>query len=352
VSGLSIWPPVPPGVYARRRQRPPFPFDRPGVRLFARARHGLWHAVRALGLGPGDEVLVPAYHHGSEVEALVAAGITPRFYEGEDGVAPPAEPGLGPRVRALYLNHALGFPSDSLRWRRWADDHRLLLIEDAAMAWLATEREAPLGSLGDAAIFCVYKSVGVPDGGAVVCRGVLPRPSGRPYTGLVPALRRHGAWAAARSRWIAGLRPVSAQPYDPERDFALGDPWTPPLGTTVRLLPRLARREVAAARRERFRWLAARLAQALPAPFSVLPPGAAPFVLPIEADDKPRALAILARAGIAATDLWRVPHPALPAERFPGAMRLRERVIGLPVHQELRAADLRRIADVAEEALR
>src|SRR5205823_10573872 len=74
---LTIWAPLPfRRLLASRPDPPPFPLADPRCRLVTRARHGLWLGVRALGLGPGDEVLVPAYHHGSEVEALVRAGVT------------------------------------------------------------------------------------------------------------------------------------------------------------------------------------------------------------------------------------------------------------------------------------
>src|SRR6266498_5145150 len=86
---LDVWPPLSPVSHLR----PPagtgqFPLAEPGVALFARARHGLFLGVRALGLLPGDEILAPAYHHGSEIEALVQAGLEPRFYEATETLEP------------------------------------------------------------------------------------------------------------------------------------------------------------------------------------------------------------------------------------------------------------------------
>ena len=120
---LTATPPLPPGVYRRPPIVPnPFPLSEEQCRLFARARHGLWHAVRVLGLQAGDEVLVPAYHHGSEIEALTQAGLLCRFY-GSGSRLEPDEADLaeliGPRTRALYLIHYLGFPQDVRHWRAW-----------------------------------------------------------------------------------------------------------------------------------------------------------------------------------------------------------------------------------------
>jgi dTDP-4-amino-4,6-dideoxygalactose transaminase len=156
---LTVWPTLPPDAWIRDRHAPlPFPLDHKGWRLFARGRHALWHGVRALGLGPGDAVLVPAYHHGSEVEALLRVGLECRFY-GTDERLEPHEEELERLfkngVRALHLTHYLGFPQDAPRWRRWCDERGLLLIEDAAQAWLASWDGRSVGSLGDLAMFCL-----------------------------------------------------------------------------------------------------------------------------------------------------------------------------------------------------
>src|SRR5512142_2119507 len=56
-----------------------FPFDQPGLRYRYFARNAVWDAVRLLGLS-GKRVLVPAYHHGVELETLLAAGVEPVFF--------------------------------------------------------------------------------------------------------------------------------------------------------------------------------------------------------------------------------------------------------------------------------
>jgi len=350
VSGLvGVWPTLPPGVYARRPGvRLPFPLDAPRCRVFMRARHGLWQGVRALGLQPGDEVLVPAYHHGSEVEALRLAGLVCRFYDGDDELAlsePELESLAGARTRALYLIHYLGFPQDASRWRRWCDEHGLFLLEDAAQSWLASVGGEPVGSAGDLAIFCLYKTFGVPDGGAVLARVEIPPPSGR-RLGAAALARRHAWWLLGRAGRLArrGREPGA---YDPGLDFALGTPTSPPALATMPLVRRLAREDVAAVRRAHYRRLLADLGEAVPAPFARLPEGASPFALPIRTQDKPRLLARLRSAGVDALDFWSVPHPDLRAEAHPQAAARRGSTVCLPVHQELRPADLDRIAEAA-----
>lgn len=347
---LTIWPPPPRGTYLERPARAlPFPLHEPHCRLFSRARHALWAGVRSLGLEPGDEVLAPAYHHGSEIEALVRAGLVCRFYEAHDDLVPEAaelEELIGARTRALLLIHYLGFPQDALRWRRWCDDRGLRLLEDAAQAWFASTGGDPAGAAGHLAIFCIYKSVGVPDGAILLCDPPPVAPT--PAEGRVVRLARHQLITEMTSSTrVAGLaQRLAADERDTAlRDFALGDPTAPPSPATTYLLPRLARADIAAHRRRNYRTLLDRLGDLVPAPFNTLPVDAAPLFVPVvpATGEKAELLAQTADRGVAGLNFWSVPHPELPANRFPGAAKRRRSVVGLPVHQELRPGDLDRM---------
>jgi perosamine synthetase len=351
VPRLSVWPPLPFRPYTRRPARSlPFPLEEPGCRLFSLARQGLYTGIKALGLKPGDEVLVPAYHHGSEVEALIQAGIVCRFYDAGRHLEPDEkdlEALLGPRVRALYLTHYLGLPLDAARWRAWCDQRGLLLIEDAAQAWLSSRDGRPVGSHGDLSIFCLYKTFGLPDGAAVISNFPLepPRPGRR--VGIARVATRHGLYLAQRWGWLAGLRHrlERAGVHDPRRDFALGDPGRYPYVTTDFLLARVTYPAAQAARSANYAFLLERLERFVPEDFAHPPEGASPFAFPIRSSSKEELLDRLARYGIAAIDFWSVPHPRLPARDFPRAAALRESIVALPVHQELGARELERIVD-------
>ena len=346
---LQILAPLPPAVYARRPVEVlPFPLDQPGWSLFARARHGLWHGLRALGLGDGDAVLAPAYHHGSEIEALVRAQLTCHFYDATATLAPDEdelERLLGPRVRALYLIHYLGFPQDAARWRRWCDQRGLLLIEDAAQAWLTSLDGRPAGSFGDLAIFCLYKTFGLPDGAAAIHAGPLSLadPLRRASLSARPLLGKHLEWLESRAPIPRRERDRGTAVYVAERDFALGDPASDPSVPTSFLLSRLVARDAALGRRLNYQVLLDELGEDVRTPFTSVPQGASPFVFPIETEEKSALLERLDRHGIRALNLWSVPHPTLRAAAFAGAEARRARVVGLPVHQELRRDDLDRI---------
>lgn len=346
---LSTWPTLPPGIALRHRRTPPFPLGQAGALFTAQGRGGLHLGLVALGVGPGDEVLVPAYHHGSEVEAVLGAGARAVFYGGTPRLEPDSDELEQLRTaatRALHLTHFLGFPQDCARWRRWCDERELLLIEDAAPAWLAQCGGHPVGTYGDLAMFCLYKTVGVPDGAITVCRAPLEGSAKGPV-GWTGALKRTAAWAAQRLSPARRLAFRGAgRRFEPARAFALGEPARPAARTTRSLVGRFDHHEVRERRRRHYEQLLEALGDRVAAPFDSLPAGAVPWVFPVEAEDKAGLLSHLRSDGVNPLDYWSVPHPALEAARWPAIARRRARTIGLPVHQGLGARDVARIAEL------
>lgn len=348
---LSVWPPLAPTTYWRPQQvRLPFPLEDPRCRLFSKARHGLHHALAKLGLGPGDEFLVPAYHHGSEIEVLTRAGIRCSFYDLDDHLRPRPDElesliSEG-RTKALYLVHYLGWPQDAVYWREWCDRHSLLLFEDAAQAWLASFQGRPLGSWGDVSFFCLYKTFGLPDGAALL--SVAPPGNDGPNdqsSSMGPVLKKHAAWLESRfslaSTAAASVRNDGA--YDYRTDFELGDPNSSPAKSTLSLLARVASTRAIGGRRANYLTLLDQLGDLVPRPWNDLVPGAVPFAFPIAVDNKSALLGRLAEHGVAGLDLWSAAHPVVEdVDGFKVSSR-RRTIVGLPVHQELRPSDLDRI---------
>lgn len=348
---VNVWAPLPPDAWLwPRATQLPFPLDRPEFRLFAFARQALWHGLGALGLEPDDELIVPDYSHGSEIEALERAGLKARFYRCDDRLEPieeELEPLIGPRTRGLYLIHYNGFPQDSARWRSWCDQRELLMIEDGAQAWLSSRDGAPVGSLADLAFFCAYKTYGLPEGALLIGREP-PTPLYKdPGRGLGAVARRHGVWLAQRSAAFTSLaeRVLPTAEYAPTLDFELGDLQSLPWSTTAPLLYRLVSQDAAAARRSNYRVMLRELADAVPEPFDELPEGASPFFFPVRCQRKQALLDHLADRGIKALNVWSATHPSVsPVERSDALVR-RATTVGLPVHQELGAAHLERVID-------
>lgn len=340
---LSVWVPPALGAFRRRRRKSlPFPLEDPSCYTVALGRHALWHGIRSIGLHPGDEVLVPAFNHGSEVEMYNRAGLGCRFFEATPSLAPdPAELErlLSPEVKALHLIHYLGFPQDAARWRKWCDGHGLALIEDGAQSWLARRDERPVGSWGDIAIFCLYKTYGLPDGALLVSDRTMARSRQRPRIGVKPIVKRE-----------LSLRKIATRPAarsETLRAFELGDPDRAPARVTTAMVMRLADEQTAAHRRENYSYLLERLHPHVPTPFDQLPAGASPFAFPVTTEDKQGLVGMLRVERIRAESFWSYPHPLVPTERFPGAAGRRAHTVALPVHQELSKDDLEKIAQIA-----
>lgn len=132
-------------------------------------------ALRALGIGPGDEVVVPALTFYATAEAVVNAGAIPVLCDVDpntfDMTAATAEPAIGPRTKALIPVHLYGNPAPISELRELASAHGLRVLEDAAQAAGARLDGKMAGALGDVATFSFFPSKnlgGFGDGGAIV----------------------------------------------------------------------------------------------------------------------------------------------------------------------------------------
>jgi dTDP-4-amino-4,6-dideoxygalactose transaminase len=132
-------------------------------------------ALRALGIGPGDEVIVPANTFIATAEAVAATGAAPRFVDVDPAnllVSPEAvRAAINRRTAALIAVHLYGQPADIDALRPLCDRSGIALVEDAAQAHGARWRGRRAGALGDVACFSFYpgKNLGAfGDGGAVV----------------------------------------------------------------------------------------------------------------------------------------------------------------------------------------
>jgi dTDP-4-amino-4,6-dideoxygalactose transaminase len=148
---------------------------RPHAVGVANGTDALQLTLTALGIGPGDEVIVPANTFVATAEAVVAAGATPRFADVSPDTllltAPDLEAAITPRARAVVVVHLYGQLPDMDALGEAAARAGLALIEDAAQAHGATWRGRRAGSFGSAGCFSFYpgKNLGAfGDAGAVV----------------------------------------------------------------------------------------------------------------------------------------------------------------------------------------
>jgi dTDP-4-amino-4,6-dideoxygalactose transaminase len=132
-------------------------------------------ALAALGVGPGDEVLVPAYTWMSSAAAAVHVGAVPILVEiNETLTMDPAdiERKISPHTRAIVPVHMGNRPCDMEAILAIARKHRLLVIEDACQAVGIKFRDKFCGAIGDAGAFSFnqHKNLTIGEGGAVLLR--------------------------------------------------------------------------------------------------------------------------------------------------------------------------------------
>jgi dTDP-4-amino-4,6-dideoxygalactose transaminase len=126
------------------------------------ATMGLAVALKAIGIGPGDEVLVPPYTFIATASAALLLGAIPVFVDVdlETLLIDPAliDQAVTPRTRAIVPVHHGGSPADMDGVMAAAQRHELRVVEDAAQAHGAAWRGRPVGAIGDVGVFSFQSS--------------------------------------------------------------------------------------------------------------------------------------------------------------------------------------------------
>ncbi|MEC3976918.1 DegT/DnrJ/EryC1/StrS family aminotransferase [Amycolatopsis sp. H20-H5] len=155
-------------------------------------------AVLALGLGPGDEVIVPSLSFVASAAVTALQGATPVFADVRSEVDLTIDPAdvcalITPRTRAIVGMHYGGYPADLVALQEIAREHGVRLIEDAAHAPAVFEREQALGTFGDIGCFSFFatKNVATGEGGMVLAKD--PE--------LLDRIRRTRAHSLTSSTW-------------------------------------------------------------------------------------------------------------------------------------------------------
>jgi dTDP-4-amino-4,6-dideoxygalactose transaminase len=299
-------------------------------------------ALLAAGVGPGDEVIVPAYTWIATWLAVSRIGARPVAVDVEAGtynIDPDLiAAALTPRSAAIVPVHMRGQPADMDRIGELASAHGLTVIEDAAQAHGARHRGRRAGALGDAGAFSFYpaKNLGCfGDGGAVTT-------DDDEIADRVRVLRNYGM----RNRYEIEAAGVNSRLAELQAAVLRAK------------LPHLD------AWNESRRRLAGRYAEALADCAAVAVPEAPSWAEPVwhlfmvNLPDRDACAAALKAAGIEALVHYPVlPHLSppyrdveLPPGGLPVAERLAATTLSLPMHPHLDPADLDRVAATVRAA--
>ena len=382
--------PVLSGASFRRVGGRPLPsvLDAPQVRLVTSGRIALALALRELGVGAGDSVLLPAYHSLSMVPPVLWRGATPRFYR-VDASARADLTDIGalcdPSVKVLVATHYFGFPQDLAALRAFCDTRGIALVEDCAHAFFGEYGGKPLGSHGDYAIASSMKFFPMYEGGALVsARHALDKvalhSAGKGFEAkvLINTLEhsfRYGRLPAIQAllalpmrakdllwRRIKARRPAAAgeaagslAPGSSDSDFSFDPRWLDKRSSVFArwLLRRVSAGRIVALRRDHYRRLQTALAGAPGCRplHPALPDGVCPWLFPLLVDDAEAAFARIRQAGLPVVRFAETLWEGVDAARCPDSVYLSRHVLAFPCHQELSEAEFGWLLTQLTEAL-
>lgn len=174
-------------TFAGNRQASlPCLLDAPHLAFTTSGRASIYQALKILGIGKGDTVLIPTYHCPTMVAPVVTLGAKPVFYAiGEQGEIDivSLRQAADATTHAVMAPHYFGLPQPMAELRSWCDETGVALIEDCAHAMFGAAGERNIGQWGDVAIASLTKFLPLPEGGCLICNNAHPN-----YI----ALRRHG----------------------------------------------------------------------------------------------------------------------------------------------------------------
>ncbi|MEW6572534.1 MAG: DegT/DnrJ/EryC1/StrS family aminotransferase [Bacillota bacterium] len=166
---------------------------------------GAFLTLKAWGIGPGDEVIVPAMTFIATANIVLHCGAVPVFVdvEPETGLIDVnlTERLITPKTKAVIPVHLYGQMADMIKLRSLADSYNLRILEDSAHCIEGERDGVKPGALGDAAAFSFYatKNITCGEGGAVVTNDA-------DLAEKLKALRIHGMSKSAADRYTSAFR--------------------------------------------------------------------------------------------------------------------------------------------------
>jgi dTDP-4-amino-4,6-dideoxygalactose transaminase len=361
-----------------RRGALPSLLDGADARLVTSGRIAIGLALRALGVGAGDVVLVPAYHSPSMIPPAHWCGAEVAFYR----VRPDTAPDLADiemlvakgRVKAIMATHFFGIPHDLAPLRALCDRHGIGLVEDCAHSFFGARDGIPVGSTGDYAIGSTMKFFPIYEGGCLVSRrhrlDVALHGAGAGFEakaalnaleaaftyGRLPVLRallalplrlKTALWNALKSRGGNASAATSAAPAlapsSSDSSFDFDARWADKRSSWFsRAVLRLSSPARIVARRRRNYVELQRALDGAPGChplFARLPDGACPWMFPLLVDQPQAVAEMLIRAGVPITRFGATLWPGVDASVCANSADLGRRLIAFPCHQALTDAE-------------
>ena len=369
---ISMIPPLAVGDVIRGRPNCVLPVVDTSVLPFRQGRDALRVGLDLIGIGAGDEVLVPAVICEVVLDAFSERHVRLGYYGLSDTLVVDVdeiEARIGTETKAVYVNHALGRPVQMKPLRALCSRRGVLLIEDCAHALGGVSDGDEVGTLADFAIFSYWKFFGLPDGGGLRVQETVPQTS---YVFNRVALPRQVAevgklcalgLAASLGLPSAVWRKRSKLKVLTEAGMDDGD--QPAAEVQYRmsalsewLLSRADMKAMVARRRQNFAYCLEKMRRVPSAEplFKDLASGQVPYSFPVLVDDRDSIVrsaageAILLEPTVAPVDRCRK-GLINPGERFDSLNEIAGKLLSIPVHQGLSPYALDRVFDALQRGL-
>jgi dTDP-4-amino-4,6-dideoxygalactose transaminase len=361
---VSSWPGLTPRdlFVSRSGHALPYPLNAANKSSFCVARSGIYHLFRALRLKPGQTVLAPDYYSGNEIAAIQAAGASVVHYPILRNLEPDLEAlsrlanRLKPRV--IYVIHYLGWPQPIEQIGAMCRKNGSILVEDCALSLLSEKDGRRLGTFGDYSIFCLYKTLPVPNGGLLIRNNEALPELDVPTQERCPALAATGrsvelAFEALRSRRNRTGKALFAIKQTFGRMLRAAHVRHVPVGDigwnianvniaisafSNRVMRSLDYEHIRQQRRNNFLLMKQKLAGRVRMLREDLEEGVCPLFFPILVKDKHTAARSLWQQDIGAVEFWN--DPQLNPGIGPDARFLRSHVLELPIHQDVTSSQV------------
>ncbi len=369
-----------------------FPLNQEKCFYYFSARYALAGGLTALGLKPGDAILLPSYNCGVEIDPILHSKIKPVFYRIDKNLLVDCDDimkKITGDVKAILVTHFLGFPQPVNQVGKICSEKNLFLIEDCAHALLSSLDGKPLGSFGDISIFSLLKTLPVPNGGVSAINNrnidhdhypkkpnlfatllyatellkkrtqsnnsVIEYGLGALYNGVYfSLLSARLALAAFRKyfnpRGLYLVKPDSQLFVEGLRPWGISS-------LSKKIISKTNLEEVKKIRRRNFEYLLSHFLKNERGilPFRELPPGVCPLFFPIILESSQQREAVYKRLksrGVITHPWWDRFHPGVQWEEFPEAVYLKRRLFGFPIHQDLTLKHLDHVVEQFEEVYR
>jgi len=339
-----------------------FQFADRDIILTHQGRYAIALICQLLHIGSGDEVIVPAYNCGAEVDPYVRAGAKVIFYRIDNRAIIDIEDiirRVTPLTRIIHITHFFGWAQEISEIAKFCETRGIFVVEDCAQSLFSKGPNNTIGLIGDAAMYSFVKSLPVPDGGALVIKKKIwnesrkfrpPRPRNTLRNSL-PLLKK---WFMQKNKFW--------QRYKFTRKLLTKSWLNNPKGQSRELRPemlksnyldkkkidwsmsRLSKQvlsainpfEIVEKRRGNYQYLYNSLFHipTLQPLFDDLPDNVCPMSFPIFVKDRKHWCEALESKGILVFG-WPGYYPGFNWDEFPETCNLKDNLLTLPVHQDL-----------------